>query len=154
MEGEGSVDFEPWLEEENMLPRKDKRNTKRKKIKNWLFATFRMQFLPNSDIMWELIFNWMLCLESVRASTKGTQLTDAFSSLVSKKAGGCSQLPRYPSVQSKVLWTWKQHQSHRLIIWVERWFNRMTLAITIREAFIMWSNCTSGTWPKCKEIFF
>ena len=114
----------------------------------------RMEFLPNSDIIWELIFNWMLCLESVGACTKGTQLTDAFSSLVSKKAGGYSQLPKYPSVQSKVLWIWEQPQSHRLIIWVERWFSQMTLAITIWESFMMWSNCTSGTWPKCKGIFF
>ena len=114
----------------------------------------RMQFLPNSDIIWELIFNWMLCLESVGACTKGTHLTDAFSSLVSKKAGGYSQLPKYPSVQSKVLWIWEQLQSHRLIIWVERWFSRMTLARTIWESFMMWSNCTSGTWPKCKGIFF
>lgn len=56
----------------------------------------RMQFVPNSDIIWELTFNWTLCLESVGASTKGTQSTDAFSSLASKKAGGYSQVPRCP----------------------------------------------------------
>lgn len=149
--GAGFLDFEPWLEN-NMLPWE--RQETDKKVKNWLPAMLRMQFLPNSDIIWELIFNWMLCLESVGACTKGTQLTDAFSSLVSKKAGGYSQLPKYPSVQSKVLWIWEQPQSHRLIIWVERWFSRMTLAITIWESFMMWSNCTSGTWPKCKGIFF